>query len=95
MATPEDRVEDRILLSIDGLRKDFGVLRKEVSDSNTEHARHIGESDGYRKKTEHLYKTMYGNGSIGVRAQIVIVWGLLALSGTSIISLTIAWVCRG
>jgi len=95
MATPEDRVEDRIFLSIDGLRKEFGILRKEVSDSNAEHAQHIGESKSYRKKTDHLYTTVFGNGSIGLRAKLVIIWSLLALSGTSIISLTIAWVCRG
>jgi len=82
-------------LSIDGLRKEFGILRKEVSDSNTNFARHIGESKDYRKKTDHLYETMYGNGSIGVRAQTTIIWGCLGICGLSILGIFVEWFFRG
>jgi len=67
------------------------AMGKEISGIAITQAEYLGGAKGCRKKCERTHDTVFGNGSVGLRAKVWVLWGLLGGAWLVIVAIIKVW----
>ena len=65
---------------------------RELADISKKLDVYIAGSVSCQRKCERTHKAMFGNGSIGIKAKMWLIWGALGILLTTVTSLAAGWI---
>ena len=77
----------------DDIRRIFeklDAISEKINATNVTLATFMAESGECRKMCQSSYKAIFGNGSVGLKAKIWVIWGALGLLVPAVIALAVA-----